>query len=99
MEDKYAIKKDNIVESGNSGYLQMGTDALGGLTGFGSVIQKQKEEEEKNRPLTRWERKKKRMFGEAASMRRQFFNGFLVGGLVGSAFGALGGAVFAFQYK
>jgi hypothetical protein len=28
------------------------------------------EEEEKNRPLTRWERKKKRMFGEAASMRR-----------------------------
>ena len=48
----------------------MGVDALSGMTGLNSMIEKQKEEDEKNRPLSRWERKKKRMFGEAASMRR-----------------------------
>ena len=36
------------------------------------------------------------MFGEAASMRRQFFTGFLMGGLVGAAFGSIGGTVMAY---
>ena len=56
-------------------------------------------DEGKNRPLTRWERKKKRIMGEAGSMTSTFMTGVAMGGLIGGTFGALGGTILAIQYK
>lgn len=74
-------------------------DKLGGLVGLGSHEDYLKEQAEKNRPKTRWERKMDRIFGEAKAIRQNFFMGFLMGGCVGGAFGALSGTYFAIQYK
>ena len=46
--------------------------------------------------MTRWERKKLRIMGDAKTMRNAFFTGFLVGGAVGSLFGTLTGSYLAF---
>ena len=56
-------------ESGNTGFLKMSLDSLQGMTGDDANKHML---DEKNRPLTRWERKKKRMFGEAGTMTRLF---------------------------
>mmetsp|Transcript_11793 Transcript_11793/g.19916 ORF Transcript_11793/g.19916 Transcript_11793/m.19916 type:complete len:104 (-) Transcript_11793:52-363(-) len=58
-----------------------------------------KRDAEKNRPLTKWERKKKRIFGEAKDLQKNFFMGFLMGGAVGGLMGGLTGTYFAFQYR
>ena len=58
-----------------------------------------KAEAEKNRPLTRWERKKKRVLGESNELKRSFFTGFMMGGAVGAMMGGLTGTYFAFQYR
>ena len=95
--DKYASKTSGtsqaMIDSSNKG------DALQGMSGLTSHLDKLKKEEEANRPLTRWERKKKRMFGEAHTMQRNFFMGFLMGGCVGGIFGGLTGTYFAIQYR
>ena len=75
----------------------MTMDSLQGMTGMDA--NQHLKDEDKNRPLTRWERKKKRMFGEAGTMTRTFSQGFLMGGLIGATFGALGGSVMAYQYR
>ena len=49
--------------------------------------------------LTRLQRKRMRMLGEANSMKRSFFSGFLVGGAVGGIFGGLTGCYFAYAHK
>ena len=91
MHDKYATEKSVDKKSQN--------DLLGGMTGLSSHLDQLKKEEEANRPLTKWERKKKRMFGEASSIKRNFFMGFLMGGSVGALMGGLTGTYFAFQYR
>ena len=53
----------------------------------------------KNRPKTNWERKMDRMFGEAKMARKNFFNGFLMGGMVGSLMGGLTGTYFAIAHR
>ena len=57
------------------------------------------EQNMKPRELTRWERKKLRIMGEAKTMRNAFFTGFLVGGAVGCLFGSLTGSYLAYQYR
>jgi hypothetical protein len=74
-------------------------DGLQGMMGLGSHLEKLKEEEEKNRPQTRWERKMNRIFGEATVIRKNFFMGFMMGGCVGALMGGLTGTYFAFQYR
>ena len=71
-------------------------DSLGGMSGLFSHEEKLKEEAEKNRPLTRWERKKKRILGESTVLKRNFGMGFLMGGAVGGLMGGLTGTYFAF---
>ena len=56
-------------------------------------------EAEKNRPLTRWERKKKRIFGDAGTMTRTFFAGALMGGAMGSCIGGILGIPLAIKYR
>ena len=55
--------------------------------------------EDKNKPLTRMQRKRKRIFGEAGSMTRTFFTGFAFGGLIGGCFGSVFGIFAAWQYR
>ena len=55
--------------------------------------------EDKNKPLTRWQRKRKRIFGEAGSMTRTFFTGFAFGGVIGGCFGSVFGIFAAWQYR
>ena len=74
-------------------------DTLGGLTGLGSHEEQLRAEAEKNRPLTRWEKKKKRILGESSALKKNFFMGFLMGGAVGGLMGGLTGTYFAFQYR
>jgi len=69
------------------------------MVGLGSHLDKLREEEEKNRPKTRWERKMDRIFGEATVIRKNFFMGFMMGGAVGMLMGGLTGTYFAFQYR
>jgi len=69
------------------------------MSGLGSHLEKLKEEEMKNRPPTRWERKMNRIFGEATAIRKNFFMGFMMGGAVGALMGGLTGTYFAFQYR
>ena len=75
------------------------SQTLGGLTGLTSHLEQIQEEKEKNRPLTRWEKKKKRIMGESSALKRQFGMGFLMGGAVGGLMGGLTGTYFAFQYR
>ena len=74
-------------------------DKLQGMVGIGSRLDELKEEEEKNRPLTRWERKKKRILGESKALQNQFMMGFMMGGMVGGLMGGLTGTYFAIQYR
>ena len=91
MEDKFA---------GNTAKFENSTkEDLLGMKGLGSHIDQLKEEEIKNRPLTKWERKKKRIFGETTVLKRSFGMGFLMGGGVGAMMGGLTGTYFAFQYR
>ena len=69
------------------------------MTGLGSHLDQMKEEAEKNRPLTRWERKMARMFGEAAQTRKNFQMGFMMGGMVGGLMGGMTGTYFAFMHR
>ena len=66
------------------------------MSGLSSHLQQIKEEEDKNRPPTKWERKMNRIFGEATAMRRNFMMGFMMGGAVGGIMGGLTGLYFAF---
>ena len=95
--DKYASTtsgtKAAAVDNTNVG------DKLQGMMGLSSHMQKLKEEEEKNRPPTRWERKMNRIFGEATAIRKNFFMGFMMGGCVGCMMGGLTGTYFALQYR
>ena len=40
-----------------------------------------------------------RMFGEAKAVRRNFINGFMMGGIVGSLMGGLTGTYFAVAHR
>ena len=95
--DKYASTtsgtKAGAIDLSNTG------DKLQGMMGLSSHLQKLKEEEVKNRPPTRWERKMNRIFGEAAEIRKNFFMGFMMGGCVGCLMGGLTGTYFAMQYR
>ena len=95
--DKYASQtsgtKAAAIDESSKG------DKLQGMVGLNSHLQKLKEEEIKNRPPTRWERKMNRIFGEATAIRKNFFMGFLMGGCVGGMMGGLTGTYFAFQYR
>ena len=73
-----------------------GADKLGGLSGISSHLDQLKAEQDRNRPLTRWEKKKKRILGESTVMKRNFGMGFLMGGAVGGLMGGLTGTYFAF---
>ena len=90
--------ESKLSESGNTGYLQFNMEALAGMSGV-NANQEILDAQNAKRPLTRWERKKLRIMGEAGSMTRTFMTGFLMGGLIGGAMGGLGGAVLAFQYR
>ena len=69
------------------------------MKGLSSHIDQLKEEEEKNRPPTRWERKMNRIFGESKKIRNSFLTGFMMGGTVGALMGGLTGTYFAFKFK
>ena len=71
-------------------------DKLGGMAGLTSHMDQLSAEAEKNRPLTRWEKKKKRILGESTVLKKNFFTGFLMGGAVGGLMGGLTGTYFAF---
>ena len=73
--------------------------SFGGMAGLGSHEEQLRLEAEKNRPLTRWERKKKRILGESTVLKRNFGMGFLMGGSVGALMGGLTGTYFAYQYR
>ena len=70
-----------------------------GMKGLGSHEEQLEAEAIKNRPLTRWERKKLRIMGESSTLKKNFFMGFLMGGSVGALMGGLTGSYFAYQYK
>ena len=65
------------------------------MVGFASKAEFDKEQAEKNRPQTRWERKKTRILGEAGSLKKKFFAGFLMGGCVGGLMGGMMGTYFS----
>ena len=73
--------------------------SFGGMAGLTSHEEQLAAEAEKNRPLTRWERKKKRILGESTVLKRNFGMGFLMGGSVGALMGGLTGTYFAYQYR
>ena len=90
MVDKYA---ENTTRFDNT------SDSLQGMRGLGSHVDQLKEEEEKNRPPTRWERKINRIFGESKKLRNSFFTGFMMGGTVGALMGGLTGTYFAIKFR
>ena len=69
------------------------------MRGLGSHEDQLREEAEKNREPTRWERKMNRIFGESKKMRNAFITGFMMGGTVGGVFGGATGTFFAIRYK
>ena len=100
-KDNTSVFVDKYAQGGSqpSALEKSSDDIRGGMVGLGSHLDKLKEEEEKNRPKTRWERKMDRIFGEATVIRKNFFMGFLMGGAVGCLMGGLTGTYFAFQYR
>ena len=74
-------------------------DVYGGMQGLYAQELREKEEREKNKPLTKWDRKMNRIFGEATHLRKNFQMGFMMGGLVGCVMGGLSGTYFAIQYR
>ena len=64
-----------------------------------SMTGQQKPAKDEDVPLTRFQRKKQRILGEASGMKSAFFGGFMVGGAVGGIFGSLTGCYLAYQYK
>tara|TARA_B110000285_G_C14630020_1_gene382954 strand:+ start:73 stop:399 length:327 start_codon:yes stop_codon:yes gene_type:complete len=72
---------------------------FGGMSGLTSHEEQLEADRIKNRPLTRWERKKKRIMGESTTLKKNFGMGFLMGGSVGALMGGLTGTYFAYQYK
>ena len=72
------------------------SDSFASMEGLNTQLDLQKEEEERNRPKTRWERKKDRIFGESKQMRNSFFMGAIMGGGIGGVMGGLTGTFFAF---
>ena len=68
------------------------------MAGMGMTLEKLSEQQKK-RPLTKWERKMNRIFGEAKHARQTFLQGFMMGGIVGGLMGGLTGTYFAFQYR
>ena len=97
--DTTEVMQDKFAASNTAKFDNSTTSDLLGMKGLGSHIDKMKEEEEKNRPPTKWERKVKRIFGEASVLKRSFLMGFMMGGGVGCLMGGLTGAYFAYQYK
>ena len=69
------------------------------MFGLDSKEEELRLEAEKNRPLTRWERKKKRILGESGNMGKNFTMGFMMGGAVGCLMGGMTGTYFALQYR
>ena len=63
------------------------------------TLEKMAGQEEKKREPTKWERKKKRIFGESTAMKRNFQMGFMMGGLVGGCMGGLSGIYVAMQQR
>ena len=91
--DEYASKGSGnlaAIDTTNKG------DKFQGMQTLGSHLEKLKEDEEKNRPPTRMERKMNRILGEGKQIRNNFFMGFLMGGAVGALMGGLTGTYFAF---
>ena len=87
VKDKHEQSILGSMESGQS---------FGGMQGLGSHEEQLAAEAEKNRPLTRWERKKKRIMGESTVLKRSFGMGFMMGGSVGALMGGLTGTYFAY---
>ena len=75
-----------------------GSDATG-MSGMGMTIEKMASEQQKKKEPTKWDRKMKRIFGEATAMKKNFQMGFMMGGLVGGCMGGLTGLWFALQYR
>ena len=74
-------------------------DSFGSMQGLESQLRAMKEEEEKNRPLTKWERKKARIFGESKTMQKNFLVGFAMGGGIGACMGGIMGTYAAITYR